>query len=88
MILSFLDISKMQTSSFPDVLLLDEILDGAIDSITLTQMFNIIAKKQKEDNLKLFIVSHRKEINEIGKIDNIYKIEMQDGFSKISQTES
>lgn len=86
MILSFLDISKLQVSSFPDILLLDEILDGAIDSITLTQMFNIIAKKQKEDNLKLFIVSHRKEINEIGKLDNIYKIEMKDGFSKITKT--
>lgn len=86
MILSFLDISKLQVSSFPDILLLDEILDGAIDSVTLTQMFNIIAKKQKEDNLKLFIVSHRKEINEIGKLDNIYKIEMKDGFSKITKT--
>lgn len=85
MILSFLDICKLQKSTFPDILLLDEILDGAIDSVTLSQMFNIIAKKQKEDKLKLFIVSHRKEINELSNIDNIYLIEMKDGFSHIKR---
>jgi len=87
MILSFLDICKMQSSIFPDILLLDEILDGAIDSSTLTQMFNIIAKKQKEDKLKLFIVTHRKEISELSNIDNIYQIEMKDGFSTVTKKE-
>lgn len=84
MILSFLDICKFQYNIFPDILLLDEVLDGSIDSITLSQMFNIISKKQREDKLKLFIVSHRKEINEVD-VDNIYKVEMTNGFSEIKK---
>ena len=77
MMLAFLDISKLQSAIFPNILLLDEVLDGAIDSITLTQMLDILGKKQKEDKLKMFIVSHRKELNELCDVSNFYKVEMQ-----------
>lgn len=77
MIFSFLDICKIQLNTFPDILLLDEILDGAIDSLTISQISNIITKKQRKDNSKIFIVTHRKEIGEI-QFDNFYKVEMTD----------
>lgn len=86
MMLSFLDISKMHASIFPDILLFDEILDSAIDSQSIEKIMHIIKKKQKEDNTKIFIVSHRKEINEVD-FDKIYKVTMENGFSKIKNVQ-
>ncbi len=43
-------------------------------------------KKQKEDNTKIFIVSHRKEINDVV-FDKIYKVTMENGFSKIKNVQ-
>ena len=80
--LAFLDVCKLHSPIFPDILLFDEILDGSIDSITIQKLLNIIRKKQKEDGSKVFIVSHRKEINEI-QFDNVYKIEFENGYSHL-----
>lgn len=83
--LSFLDVSKLCSPIFPNILLLDEILDSAIDSQTIEKMMDIVRKKQKEDNSKIFIVSHRAEMNSF-EFDNIYKVEKEKGFSYIRKT--
>jgi DNA repair exonuclease SbcCD ATPase subunit len=85
MLLSFLDLFKLRSPIATNILLLDEVLDSAIDSTTLTQMMAIIEQKQKSEHLKCFIVSHRKEISEVSSFDNIYRIEKVDGFSRISK---
>ena len=83
MLLAFLDLFKLRSPVHVNILMLDEILDSAIDSTTLTQMMNIIQQKQQKENLKCYIISHRKEISEVAQFDTIYKIEKTDGFSKI-----
>ena len=82
--LAFLDVCKLHSAVFPNVLLLDEILDSAIDSYGIQRMMSIIKHKQQVDDLKVYIVSHRKEINEI-ESDRIYQITKSKGFSTINE---
>ena len=82
--LAFLDICKIQNPVFPNILLFDEILDSAIDSDGIDKILQIIRKKQKTDDLKVFIISHRSEIGSI-EFDKLYKAEMERGFSVINE---
>lgn len=77
---AFLDIARIQAGVFPDILELDELLDSSIDSQSLESVIEIVKFKQLEDNLKIFLVSHRKEVDEI-EVDRKYKVIKSNGFS-------
>ena len=79
---AMMDVARRQAGSYIDVLVLDELLDSSIDSFGIEKTFDIIKVKQKEDNLKVFIVSHREEVADFGN-DSIYRVEKEDGFSEI-----
>ncbi len=79
---AFLDVSRLQSGTFIDLLIEDEILDSSIDSIGLPKLINILKFKQREDNLKTFIISHRNEINDLD-IDNIYQVIKKNGYSTV-----
>lgn len=79
---AFLDVAKLKTGIFPDVLLLDEILDSSIDGGGLTNVLNIIKTKQQEDKSKVFIITHRTEISDM-EVNNTYEITKENGFSLI-----
>ena len=79
---AFLDVSRIQSGAFIDLLIEDEILDSSIDSIGLPKLINILKFKQVEDNLKTFIISHRSEINDLD-IDNIYQVVKKNGYSTV-----
>jgi DNA repair exonuclease SbcCD ATPase subunit len=79
---AFLDVSRIQSGAFIDLLIEDEILDSSIDSIGLPKLINILKFKQREDNLKTFIISHRSEINDLD-IDNIYQVVKKNGYSTV-----
>lgn len=81
---AFLDVAKLKTGIFPDVLLLDEILDSSIDSGGLANILRIIQTKQKQDKSKTFIITHRTEINELD-VDNVYVVSKNNGFSTIEK---
>jgi len=81
--LAFLDISKLRASIFPDFLTLDELLDSSIDSGGISQLFKIISLKQKEDNSKTFIISHRSELDEMSDVDNVYHVTKKGGYSTV-----
>jgi len=78
--IAFLDIARIQAGVFPDILVFDELLDGSVDSESLERLTTIVAKKQEEDNSKVFIISHRNEVGEI-KADNEYFMTKESGFS-------
>jgi DNA repair exonuclease SbcCD ATPase subunit len=78
------DIARLRSKSFVDILILDEILDSSIDATGIKQLIEIIKVKQKEESLKVFIVSHREEINEI-ECDKIYRVIKESGFSTIKE---
>lgn len=81
---SFIDVARRQAGSYLDIMVLDEILDSSIDSFGLDSLMNIIKAKQQEDNLKVYIVSHREEISEYG-FDNIIQINKKNGFSNLKE---
>lgn len=82
--LALLDVAKLHSGVFPTFLMLDEILDSAVDSQTIEKLMSIIKKKQKDDNSTIFIVSHRKELNELA-ADKIYQVIKEKGFSTIHE---
>lgn len=79
---AMMDVAKRQAGSYLDILVLDELLDSSIDSHGIEKTFDIIKMKQREDNLKVFIVSHREEVVDFG-VDNIYKVTKENSFSTI-----
>lgn len=78
------DILKLKAKNIPDILILDEVLDSSVDSEGVQKLMNIISLKQKNDNLKVFLISHRKEISDIG-IEKIIYIIKEAGYSKINE---
>jgi DNA repair exonuclease SbcCD ATPase subunit len=84
---AFLDISRVQTGLFPDILVTDEIFDSSIDYQGLSNIMRIIKAKQIEDKSKIFLVTHREEV-EIINADNIYFVEKRDGFSTITKSQA
>jgi DNA repair exonuclease SbcCD ATPase subunit len=81
---AFHDVSRLQSTVFPDILLLDELLDSAIDSQSMEKIIQIIHNKQKSDGSKVYIISHRKEINEL-EATNIYQVVKENGFSTVEK---
>jgi len=79
---AFLDISRLQFGVYPDILLLDELLDSSVDTKGLVSILNIVKTRQQEDNSKVFLITHRQEIENID-VDNIYLVTKKDGFSNI-----
>ena len=66
------------------LLILDEILDSAIDAQVIEKMMTIIKTKQLTDKIKVFIVSHRKEINSI-EADSIFQVVKTNGYSNVEE---
>lgn len=80
--LALLDISQNMIGLFPDILIFDELLDSSIDGVGMNKLMTIIKNKQKEFNSKIFVISHRQEIDP-EMISNEYKIIKENGFSKV-----
>lgn len=84
---ALMDIAKIKAKIYPDILILDEILDSSIDDFGIEKLMEIVKYKQETDNIKIFIISHKKEINEIN-FGNVYKVFKKNGFSYLDQQES
>lgn len=80
---SLLDIAKIQAGIWPDILIMDEVLDSSVDSEGISNLVNIIKVKQNEDKNKIFIISHREKIDGFD-ADNTYFIKKENGYSRIS----
>jgi Fe-S cluster assembly ATPase SufC len=76
---------KLQVTTFPDIIVFDEILDSSIDTTGLENLLKIIRSKQREDDSKIFLITHRSEINDLD-IDNSYTIKKIDGYSQVITT--
>ena len=82
---SLMDMAKMQASSYPDTLILDEILDSSIDKQGLEEVMEIVRHKKEKDDLKVFIVSHREEMKDMEAIDKIYNVWKNNEISKLEE---
>jgi len=77
---ALLDVVRIQATVFPDIILYDELLDSSMDGSSIDQLVKIIRRRQLEDESKMYVISHRKEISEI-EFDNTYLVEKNNGFS-------
>jgi DNA repair exonuclease SbcCD ATPase subunit len=80
--MALLDFARVKAGIFPDILELDELLDSSIDTYGLERIMQIVRMKQEEDNLKIFLVSHRKEVNDVS-VDRTFLIEKVNGYSNV-----
>ena len=79
---ALMDTSQMRNNLFVDILILDEILDGAIDEEGISQLTQLIKVRQEDYNLKVLLTSHRKELKDI-EVNHLYEIDKLNGFSNI-----
>lgn len=62
----------------------DEVLDFGLDSLGIQAAAKMLKHKAREENLCLFIISHKDEVENI--FDRILTVEMSKGFSYITET--
>jgi len=79
---ALLDIARIQAGIWPDIVIMDEILDSSVDSEGIAKLTSIIRSKQHEDQSKMFIISHRDEIDDFS-VDNTYYVSKMDGYSNV-----
>ena len=79
---AIMDMSIARNPDFPNFLILDELLDSSVDSYGIQQLMEVVKVKQLKHNLKVFIISHRQEMDEL-EPDNRYLVVKENGFSTI-----
>lgn len=79
--MAFRDVRQKMCSPV-NICCLDEVLDIGLDSSVMSLAIKMLKKKAKEDNITMYIVTHKDEITSL--FDNIMKIYMENDFSKIS----
>jgi DNA repair exonuclease SbcCD ATPase subunit len=80
---ALLDIARIQAGIWPDILIMDEILDSSVDGKGIDKLMQIIRAKQAEENSKIFIISHRDEIGDEFDADHVYNVK-KDGYSEVT----
>ena len=62
---------------------LKKLLDSSIDDKGIQELFDIVKNKQREDNSKVFIISHRSELKNYDEIDQEYFVVKKNGYSEV-----
>jgi energy-coupling factor transporter ATP-binding protein EcfA2 len=65
------------------MLVFDELLDSSIDSRGINELMKIVRFKQKEFGGKIFVISHRDEIDS-NMVDHQYTVIKENGYSKVN----
>jgi DNA repair exonuclease SbcCD ATPase subunit len=68
-----------------NICIIDEILDSAIDTVTLNSVMSILKNKSKIDNQSIYVISHREGLAESDIFDHKIRIEKENGNSKVYQ---
>lgn len=81
--MAFHDICRLKARNLIDIMVLDELLDTSVDTYGMKKILDIVKNKQEQDNLKVYIISHR-VINE-EEFDKVLVVEKQRGFSIVRE---
>jgi DNA repair exonuclease SbcCD ATPase subunit len=65
--IALMKIFKIKNNVEFDTMFMDEVLDSGINGSLLTSVFKFIENVAKEENLRIFLISHREEIKEKAK---------------------
>lgn len=68
-----------------NICIVDEILDSAIDSLTLDSVISILKNKSKMDNQSIYVISHREGLVDSDIFDHRLRVEKENGESKLYQ---
>jgi len=83
-LLSFISMTKAISNWNCNLLLIDELLDGAIDENGLDKLVTSLKNMTYESNLCIYIISHRLQQDYNSKFSKCLQIEKEDSFSKIN----
>lgn len=83
-LLSFRDVLCCSSLS-TNLLVVDEILDSAIDTKGLDSLINILKNKSKKDGQSVFVISHREGLAESDMFNHKIRIEKEQGQTKLIQ---
>lgn len=68
-----------------NICMLDEVLDVGLDSVGVTSAARMIKRKARDENLSLYIISHRDEIDSA--FDSVMTVQKREGFSRIFEND-
>lgn len=68
-----------------NVCMLDEVLDASMDNIGIQAASKLIKRKARDEELTMFIVSHRDEVD--GVFDRVLTVQMHNGFSNVKKVD-
>lgn len=80
--LAFRDVLQ-QLHTKINVCMFDEVLDVGLDTVGVQAAAKMLKRKSRDENLSLYIISHRDEIN--AAFDNTMTVQMTKGFSYIQE---
>lgn len=80
---AFRDFMSSRNNFMSNVLILDEFIDSAIDTLAVTNILHLLQEFSRMYNQHIMIISHRKEIDN-SVFDNIVMVEKKNNISKIT----
>jgi len=80
---AFRDFMYIRNSFSCNILILDEFIDGAIDSLAIESILNLLEEFAKLYKQNIYVISHRKEIDN-DRFNNIIQIVKTNNISKIT----
>lgn len=83
---AFRDFMYIRNSFSCNILILDEFIDGAIDSIAIESVLNLLDEFTKLYKQNIYVISHRKEIDN-DRFNNIIQVVKTNNISKITYIE-
>lgn len=83
---AFRDFMYIRNSFSSNILILDEFIDGAIDSLAIESILDILKEFSNLWKQNIFVISHRKEIG-TDAFDHIIQVVKTDNISKITYIE-
>jgi len=88
LLLTFIDLVKMENSLNSNVLVLDEVLDSSLDYDGISRFLDILHHRTLDDpNIAIFLITHRDELSTDARFDRIYTVEKRNGFSNLQFVE-
>ena len=80
LLFTFREVSKLKNSAYTNLLIMDEIADGSMDSDGLDDLIKII-NSSENDNSNIFVISHNSKI--IENFNNTIHFEMKNNFTQM-----
>ena len=84
---AFRDFMKVRNNFSSNVLFLDEFIDGAIDSLAIESILEILKQFSQTWDQSVYVISHRKEVD-VSAFDGMVEITKSGNISRISYPEA